>query len=342
MFKELALIGTTASGKSDLAIKIANEKSGVILSLDSLSIYKKIDIASAKPSKEELASTRHFGIDLVLPNEYFSVGEFIKEYKRAKDFASNANVPLIITGGSGFYLKAMINGLAPKIANFKSDLNNAEIFAIAEKKDPKFAAKFSQNDTYRLQKWYSIYHATNEIPSDFLAKNTSAPIIKNLKIFEISTKKEILNQKIAARTAKMIEAGILNEAKFLFENYSGAKPLGSIGLKECGELLHNTGEFEAEILKREFSRAKKIAKILNKTEILEFWEISPQNFEYFFNSKFKNSDDFELFKLAKLANLITIHTAQLAKRQRTFNRSFKDKISASNEILEVEIFKFLS
>ena len=74
MFCEFAIIGTTASGKSALALQIAQEFSGVILSLDSLALYKQIDIASAKPSREELASVKHFGIDEIYPNENFSVG----------------------------------------------------------------------------------------------------------------------------------------------------------------------------------------------------------------------------------------------------------------------------
>ncbi|MDQ1338767.1 MAG: tRNA dimethylallyltransferase, partial [Campylobacterota bacterium] len=70
---QLAIIGPTASGKSDLAIKIAKKIDAYILSIDSLSIYKEIDIVSAKPSKTELAEVKHFGIDLLNPDEYFSV-----------------------------------------------------------------------------------------------------------------------------------------------------------------------------------------------------------------------------------------------------------------------------
>lgn len=78
---QLAIIGPTASGKSDLAIKIAKKIDAYILSIDSLSIYKEIDIVSAKPSKEELEEVRHFGINLLNPDEYFSVEIFINLYK---------------------------------------------------------------------------------------------------------------------------------------------------------------------------------------------------------------------------------------------------------------------
>ncbi|MCD4668247.1 MAG: tRNA (adenosine(37)-N6)-dimethylallyltransferase MiaA, partial [Sulfurimonas sp.] len=78
--KHLAIIGPTASGKSDLAINVAKEIDAYILSIDSLSIYKEIYIVSAKPSKEELNSVKHFGIDVLNPDDYFSVDIFINLY----------------------------------------------------------------------------------------------------------------------------------------------------------------------------------------------------------------------------------------------------------------------
>ena len=290
MFCEFALIGTTASGKSDLALKIAREFNGVILSLDSLSVYKEINIASAKPTALELESVKHFGINLIFPNEYFSVGEFIKEYEKAKSYAQNLQIPLIITGGSGFYLKAMMSGLAPKIADIKSDLSLEQIYELILKIDPEFGSKFSKNDKFRLEKWYSIYATTGEIPSKFLRENTAEPIISNLQIFEILWDREVLRDRIKIRTEKMLENGLIDEAKYLFDKYGfETKSLNSIGLKECGEFLR--GE-------------------LGKNELYE---------------------------------QICTHTAQLAKRQRTFNKSqfLENKISQDLTNLENSIKEYL-
>lgn len=290
MFCEFALIGTTASGKSDLALKIAKEFNGVILSLDSLSVYKEINIASAKPTALELESVKHFGINLIFPNEYFSVGEFIKEYEKAKSYAQNLQIPLIITGGSGFYLKAMMSGLAPKIGDIKCDLNLEQIYELILKIDPEFGSKFSKNDKFRLEKWYSIYATTGEIPSKFLRENTAEPIISNLQIFEILWDREVLRDRIKIRTEKMLENGLIDEAKYLFDKYGfETKSLNSIGLKECGEFLR--GE-------------------LGKDELYE---------------------------------QICTHTAQLAKRQRTFNKSqfLENKISQDLTDLENSIRNFL-
>ena len=87
MFKEFAIIGTTASGKSDLAFELAKKLNSIILSLDSLALYKEIDIASAKPNKEQLEAIKHFGVDEIYPDEEFSVGAFFEIYKNAKEFA---------------------------------------------------------------------------------------------------------------------------------------------------------------------------------------------------------------------------------------------------------------
>lgn len=272
MFLELAIIAPTASGKSDLALYLGAKFNAIILSLDSLCLYKEINIASAKPLLAELQSVKHFGINLVYPNTHFSVGDFIKEYEKAKLYAQSLDVPLLITGGSGFYLKAMLKGLSPKIDDVKHDLSNLEIYELALNLDPEFSAKFGQNDTYRLNKWYSIYKTTNQIPSLFLKENTSKPTIKNLEIYEIYAPKEILNNRISLRTKKMIKDGIVDEATYLFGKYDNSlKSLNSVGLKECKEFLNG--------------------------------EIS----------------------LSKLEELITTHTIQLAKRQRTFNKSQFDK-----------------
>ncbi|WP_086245807.1 tRNA (adenosine(37)-N6)-dimethylallyltransferase MiaA [Campylobacter devanensis] len=283
MFYEFAIIGTTASGKSDLAIKVARELDGVILSLDSLCIYKEINIASAKPSSDELALVKHFGIDIASPNDEFCVGDFIAEYKQALAYAKNLDIPLIITGGSGFYLKAMLSGLAPKTKPIKIDISDDEIWNLAVKIDSEFCSKFSKNDKFRLHKWYQIYTQTSAIPSQWLRDNTSQPVIKNLPIFELIWDKIELIERIKIRTKNMLQNGLIDEAEYLFKHYNNSlKPLHSIGLKECKEYL---------------------------------------------NGK---------INLNELENLIIIHTAQLAKRQRTFNKGF-DSIKLDGKNLDLSV-----
>lgn len=288
MFFECALIGATASGKSALAIELAKVINGVILSLDSLACYKKIDIASAKPTQKELESVRHFGINLVYPDAKFNVVKFIDEYKIAKNYAQKRKIPLIITGGSSFYLNSMLKGLVPYVKPSNLTLSNDEIWELILKIDPLFSAKFSKNDSYRLNRWLDIYTATKQIPTQFLKEQTQKPTIEKIPIYEIKIDRAELRDKIKQRTKEMIGLGLLDEAKMLFDEYGREhKALKSIGLKECGD---------------------------------------------FFDGKIKNEDE--------LIELISTHTAQLAKRQTTFNRSqFKDKFSGDKESITKEILR---
>ncbi len=129
--KELAIIGSTASGKTGLSLDIASKTNSIILSLDSLSVYKEIDIASAKPTKEERGDIIHFGIDEVYPNEQYDVVEFFESYKKAKNYAKEKEKNLIIVGGTGFYLKALVEGLSTGIEkDIKLDIPLEEVYEL--------------------------------------------------------------------------------------------------------------------------------------------------------------------------------------------------------------------
>lgn len=285
MFFEIALIGTTASGKTYIANTLAREFNAVILSLDSLCVYKEINIASAKPSSDELKSIKYFGINLLSVEEHFNVELFIREYQKAKEFALNANLPLIIVGGTGFYLKTMIDGLSEKTLESKSALSNDEIYTLLINIDPNY--KIEKNDTYRLKKWLGIYEQTGEIPSEFLKRTQKIGVLKDIEIYELAWDKEILKKLIQTRTKQMLDKGLLDEAKILFSRFNHKlKALNSIGLKECKEYLEGKISFN------------------------------------------------------ELENLITIHTAQLAKRQRTFNKKFQSKILKFDEALAILRVKF--
>lgn len=238
MFFEFALIGTTASGKTALANALALEFEAVILSLDSLCVYQEINIANAKVEKKLLEQLDYFGINLLSVSEHFNVSLFIDEYQRAKKFAQAKQKPLIITGGTSFYLKTMMDGLSDKIEEVPTNLNNNEIYELCTKLDPKF--KVAKNDSYRLKKWINIYEATKELPSEFLQKTKKEGILKELEIYELCWDKEALKQNIKKRTQTMLKQGLIEEAKKLFSHFdANLKPLNSIGLKECKAYLNN-------------------------------------------------------------------------------------------------------
>ena len=296
--KQLAIIGPTASGKSDLAIKIALKINAYILSIDSLSIYKEIDIVSAKPSKEELSHVKHFGVNVLNPDEHFSVDVFIKLYRELLIDCEKDSKNLIIVGGTSFYLKSLLDGLSslPEISDAvkrKVTLrlqNLKESYEFLDSIDEEHMRNISPNDSYRIEKALLIYEASGLSPSEWFAKNPPQPIIENLDIFNIEVSRDILRERIAKRSAKMLEMGLVDEVCRLEQRYTRAPhSMGAIGILEVLEYLD--------------------AKT-TKEEMLE---------------------------------LISIHTAQLAKRQQTFNRTqFEGVISAPLDELEQIILQSIT
>jgi tRNA dimethylallyltransferase len=280
--RQLAIIGPTASGKSDLAIKIAQKTNSYILSIDSLSIYKEIDIVSAKPSKDELKQIKHFGIDILNPNDYFSVDIFIDLYKEVKSISQKDNKNLIIVGGTSFYLKSLIQGLStlPNItkkisSDVKKELSDLNFcYENLKKIDPLYMHNIAKNDSYRIEKALLIYRASNLSPTEWFKQNPPTPIISNLKIYNIDVSRDILRERISKRTHKMVELGLIDEVCYLEQKYTRLPhAMGSIGIVEVLEYLDGK---------------------VTKDEMIEN---------------------------------ISIHTAQLAKRQQTFNKTQFENIT---------------
>ena len=237
--KELAIIGTTASGKTALSLEIANKTNSIILSLDSLCVYKEIDIASAKPTKIERGDIVHFGIDEVFPNEKFDVIEFLNLYKNAKEYAEKNMKNLIIVGGTGFYLKALVDGISDGLKeNTNLDMSLNDTYNLLYSLDKEYMQKIEPNDKYRVEKAYSIYKQSGLTPSEYFLKNPKIALSPNLPIFEILWRKDELTNRISLRTKQMIKAGLIDETIYLEKKYTRAPNcMSSIGIVETLEYL---------------------------------------------------------------------------------------------------------
>lgn len=237
--KELAIIGTTASGKTALSLEIANKTNSIILSLDSLCVYKEIDIASAKPTKIERGDIVHFGIDEVFPNEKFDVIEFLNLYKNAKEYAEKNMKNLIIVGGTGFYLKALVDGISNGLKeNTNLDMSLNDAYNLLYSLDKDYMQKIEPNDKYRVEKAYSIYKQSGLTPSQYFLKNPKIALSPNLPIFEILWEKDELINRISLRTKQMIKSGLIDETIYLEKKYTRAPNcMSSIGIIETLEYL---------------------------------------------------------------------------------------------------------
>ncbi len=249
MPKIFAIIGATCSGKSALALQLAPLLNAFIFSLDSLSIYKEIDIASAKPSKEELSLIHHFAIDILKPNENVNARVFLNLLNESIDICKIKQKNILIVGGSSFYLKSIIQGLSalPNI-----DISNNPLFLDLKQKnieyqynfikniDIEYANKISKNDKYRIQKGIEIYIQTNMPPTQFFINNPPIPFPLKIKIFNIEIARHDLYNYISNRTKNMFDNGILKETESILKKYGdNIQPFKSIGLKECLMVLQD-------------------------------------------------------------------------------------------------------
>ncbi|ADV45445.1 tRNA (adenosine(37)-N6)-dimethylallyltransferase MiaA [Nitratifractor salsuginis] len=240
--KQIALIGPTASGKSALALELAERFHGYILSIDSLAIYKEIDIASAKPTREELARVPHFGIDLLRPDEPFDVTRFIALYKQAARQAALESKPLILVGGSSFYLKALIDGVSPlpEISEETSQTvdrllqNLSDAYRLLQERAPHTAARISPQDRYRIEKSLLILLETDEEPLEYFKRNPPvSPVSLPLPLYEVSRERSELRERIALRTTQMLEKGLIDEVARLESHYGRApQSMKAIGIAE--------------------------------------------------------------------------------------------------------------
>lgn len=230
----LAIIGPTASGKSELAVEIAEKVGYSILSLDSLAVYKEVDILSAKPTPEERRGVPHYGIDLLFPNQPFDITKFISLFRQVQ---GEVGERVIIVGGSGFYLKGLIEGLSPFPPISPQIRKEAEKWNwdVLSQIDPTFAKKISPSDRYRIRRGAEIYLATGLPPTHYFQKNPPIKLLsKPLPIFEISLPREVLRERIWKRTKKMFQRGIIDEVAYLEWKYRDRElpSLKAIGARE--------------------------------------------------------------------------------------------------------------
>ncbi|MFK5881605.1 MAG: tRNA (adenosine(37)-N6)-dimethylallyltransferase MiaA [Sulfurospirillum sp.] len=275
--KTIAILGPTASGKTSLSITLAKEFNANILSLDSLSIYKEIDIASAKPTLKEREGIRHFGIDEIYPDVDFNVSIFFDIYKKAKECSVNESKNLIIVGGTGFYLKSLLTGLSQKpaisqetkqkVAIALRDIKNA--YKIMENYDQSYAQKISNNDSYRIEKWFEIYLQSGLVASEYFKLHKQKPLIRDIEIFEIETQKESLRKRIDLRTSHMIKNGLIDEVVRLEKTYTRTpNSMRSIGIKETLEFLDGFLDMDElrEKISQNTAKLAKRQKTFNSTQ----------------------------------------------------------------------------
>ena len=254
--QQLALIGPTASGKTALSIKLAQQMNAHILSLDSLSIYKEIDIVSAKPTAEERADIKHFGLDHLYPDEDFDVSTFIKLYHEVYALCQKENKNLVIVGGTSFYLKMLLEGISdvPNISDetkreasqHLTDLPSTYEWLYSL--DPTYMINIESNDAYRIEKALHLYLETSLTPTIYFKRFPPVPTITtSLPIYQIDIDRTVLRERISLRTQLMVNDGLIDEICMLESKYSRQpNAMKAIGIKET--LAYLDGIYDKKML----------------------------------------------------------------------------------------------
>ena len=246
----VAIFGPTAVGKTDLAIRLAQELDGQIISVDSMQVYKYLDIGTAKPSKEELSAVKHHLIDIIEPNVKYSAADFRSSAEAITEvLCRDGKLPLLV-GGTGLYYNAIFYGLIdiPTVPqNVRTQLNDMYnekglpyLYEMLQEHDPEYAAKIHANDKQRTTRALEVYLATGRTFSSYLATENRKSNIRYIKI-GLNTDRSILYDRINRRVDIMIDKGLVDEVQNVLnmgyaENCPGMK---GIGYKETVDYLNH-------------------------------------------------------------------------------------------------------
>lgn len=264
------IVGATGSGKSALGLKLAGRFGGTILNCDSLQVYRRLDIGTAKPSPEERKSVPHELFDILDPGSFLTAGDFRREALSVLE-RKIPKGPVYGVGGSGFYIQALEKGMfdsgkpdpavEKKVREDLENLGPGELYAELARLDPEYAQAISPNDHYRLTRALVVIRGSGkpltEFRKEFQGEKFPYPLLK----FGVRIEKERLLESVTQRTEAMLKAGFLDEVRELVaEGFADWPPLFSVGYKECqmclrGELAEH--ELAARIVEKTMQLAKK-------------------------------------------------------------------------------------
>lgn len=253
--RSVAVVGSTASGKSALASALASAYSGEIISVDSMQVYRGFDIGTAKPTAAERAAVLHHMIDICAPEENFSAAEFaVMALACAEDISARGRLP-IFCGGTGLYLDCVLRGGAPEetggdarisqaLSRDLDEMGAAALHARLKAVDPVSAAAIHENNVRRVRRALEIYYVTGKPKSQWDRESRQRPAAVDLYVIGLAYhNRDLLYARIDRRVDEMLRAGLLDEVRRLYESGALEKnrtAAGAIGYKELVPVLLGT------------------------------------------------------------------------------------------------------
>ncbi len=242
----IVICGATATGKSGLALQIAQHFNSVIISADSRQVYREFDIGTAKPSFAEQKLVPHYLIDICDPTETLTLAEYQQQANRLiecyRTTEKKPNSPPLLVGGTGLYLKSITKGLKiprvsphPELRSQLSALGQTQLYAFLRQVDSVAAQKIHFNDKTRTLRALEVFYVTGTAISAQQGENPpSYPILQ----IGLDCDVDILDKRIASRTHKMIELGLVAEVEHLCRKYGEGLPLlDTLGYAEIKQYL---------------------------------------------------------------------------------------------------------
>ncbi len=251
----VAVVGPTGSGKTALSLALAERFTGEIVNCDSVAIYRDFNIGSAKPSAEERARAPHHLFDAIDPNHYMTAGEYARRARQVLDDIRRRGRTPIVVGGTGLYLRALLEGLFPgperseelrERLRARQQQRGAEwLHRILRRLDPQAAANIHPNDTPKVVRAIEVCLASREPMSELWKKGRDPlPGFRILRL-GLNPERNALYTRINERARRMFANGLVEETRRLLEKYPGAWALSSLGYKQAAQYLR--GEIDLKL-----------------------------------------------------------------------------------------------
>ena len=267
----VAIVGPTASGKSRLALALAEKVGGEIVNADSLQAYRGLDIGTAKPGAEERARVAHHLIDILDPGETYSAGEFSRRATGAIGEIGGRGKTAILVGGSGLYLRALWSGIAPLPpadpavrAEIERELAERGVEALADelaKVDPATARRIGRRDTQRILRALEVERSSGVALSEWIRRSPFGSSRLPMRKVGLTLPRAVLYDRIEARAREMLSRGWLEEVRTLLASGVpvSAPAFQAIGYSELVAVIEGRIGFEAAVTSL-ITRTRRFAK----------------------------------------------------------------------------------